>query len=140
LTRLVVDASAMVEYLLGTPLGASIAETMEQPGVDLHAPALCDVEVTSALRALMRARKLGLDRAFEALDDYRDMPLARHGHTSLLSRMLDLRANFSAYDATYVALAEELAAALLTCDAPLTKAVRAHMPTLVLVRASRASS
>ena len=33
------------------------------------------------------------------------LPLTRHGHRSVLGRILELRANFSAYDATYVALA-----------------------------------
>jgi predicted nucleic acid-binding protein len=39
-------------------------------------------------------------------------------------RILDLRPNFSAYDATYVALAERLAAGLLTADERLARAVR----------------
>ena len=43
-----------------------------------------------------------------ALDQYLLMPLTRHGHQALLSRVLGLRSNFSAYDACYVALAERL--------------------------------
>jgi len=38
--------------------------------------------------------------------------------------MFDLRANFSAYDATYVALAEQLGAELLTTDDRLARAAR----------------
>jgi predicted nucleic acid-binding protein len=48
------------------------------------------------------------------------------GHAGLLERMLELRANFTAYDATYVALAEELAGGLLTADDRLARAVRSH--------------
>jgi predicted nucleic acid-binding protein len=45
-----------------------------------------------------------------ALQHYLLLPLTRHGHQALLPRVLELRANFSAYDACYVALAERLRA------------------------------
>lgn len=54
------------------------------------------------------------------------MPLTRHGHTSLLPRVFELRANFSAYDATYVALAESIGAEILTTDDRLAVAVASH--------------
>jgi predicted nucleic acid-binding protein len=63
----------------------------------------------------------------EAVDDYLDLPLARHGHQRLLARALQLRSNFSAYDAMYVALAEQLKADLLTADDGLARAVRSHL-------------
>jgi predicted nucleic acid-binding protein len=66
------------------------------------------------------------ERANLALDQYLLMPLTRHGHQELLARVLELRSNFSAYDACYVALAEALAADLLTADERLLRAVRAH--------------
>jgi len=74
----------------------------------------------------MIRRSLTEGRATEALKDYLDLPLTRHGHASLVRRMLDLRANFSAYDATYVALAEVIDAELLTSDDRLGRAVEAH--------------
>jgi predicted nucleic acid-binding protein len=99
---------------------------LEAPDAELHAPALCDVEVTSALGGLLRAGRLSDRRAGEALDDYLDLPLERHSHTPLIRRMLELRGNFSAHDATYVALAEMLGASLLTSDLPFARAVGAH--------------
>lgn len=39
-------------------------------------------------------------------------------------RMLELRDNFSPYDATYVALAEQLRGELLTSDGRLARSVR----------------
>jgi predicted nucleic acid-binding protein len=65
-------------------------------------------------------------RALEALDDYFCLPIGRHGHQSLLMRVLELRRNFGAYDATYVALAEILRGELVTADGRLAKATRAH--------------
>lgn len=89
-------------------------------------PALCDVEVVAALRRGIAERLFSVARAQEAVDDYLDLPLTRHGHQRLLKRILELRANFSAYDAVYVALAESLQAELLTDDGPLRRAVGAH--------------
>jgi predicted nucleic acid-binding protein len=65
-------------------------------------------------------------RAVAAAQDHLDLPLVRHGHQALIERILDLRANFSAYDATYVSLAERLNASLLTADEGLARATAAH--------------
>jgi predicted nucleic acid-binding protein len=67
-------------------------------------------------------------RAADAIEDYLDLPLFRHGHQALLGRVLELRSNFSAYDATYVALAEQLNGELLTVDDGLARAVRTQLP------------
>jgi predicted nucleic acid-binding protein len=91
----------------------------------VHVPTLCDVETLAGLRRALLARALSLGRAEEALVDYLDLPLTRHGHQALLARMLELRDNFSAYDATYVALAECLGGELLTADDRLARALRA---------------
>ena len=101
-------------------------EILRASDVDLHVPALCDVEVAAGLRRALLRSLLSERRALAVLEDYVDLPLTRHGHQSLLERILELRANFSAYDATYVALAEHLSAELLTGDEKLTHAVRAH--------------
>jgi predicted nucleic acid-binding protein len=61
-----------------------------------------------------------------AAGQYLALPLTRHGHAALLGRILALRDNFSAYDATYVALAERVGGRLLTADDPLARAVRTH--------------
>lgn len=97
------------------------------PDADVHVPALCDVEVVSALRRALLARSMGEQRAHEALADYRALPLTRHGHEPLLERVLALRHNLSAYDATYVALAEGLGAELLTADRGLARAARSYL-------------
>ena len=85
------------------------------------------MEVVAALRRGLLTRRISIGRALEAVEDYLDFPLTRHGHQALLGRALQLRSNFSAYDATYVALAEQLKAELLTADAGLARAVRSHL-------------
>lgn len=99
---------------------------------DLHVPALCDAEVAAGLRRALARGALEPERARLALADHLDLPLTRHGHVALLPRILELRASFSAYDATYVALAERLDAALLTGDGGLRRAVRARTRLSVL--------
>ena len=126
MTPVVVDASIVVEYLLRTPRGRPLEALLREGDADLHVPALCDVEVTSVVRRAVRERRLGGQRAEDALEDYLDLPLARHGHTYLLSRILGLGGNLSAYDATYVALAEWLGARLLTSDERMARAAREH--------------
>lgn len=105
---------------------------MEADEHDLHAPSLCDVELTAVLSRGLLTRRLGGARARDALADYLDLPLVRHGHRSLLARILELRDNFSAYDAAYVALAEDLGAELLTADRSLARAARRHTGVAVL--------
>ena len=126
MTPMVVDASALVEFLLGTERGRRLEVVLTAGEVDLHVPALADVEVLSALRGLILRGTLSTERAEEALDDYQDLPLVRHGHLALLPRVFQVRSTFSAYDATYVALAEALRAPLCTGDDRLASAVRAR--------------
>ncbi len=123
---IVVDASALVEYLLQTPDGVRVREIVRQPAADLHVPALCDIEISSALRRGLLTGRLEPLRAQAALEDYLEFPVTRHGHRHLLFRILALRNNVSAYDATYIALAERLGASLLTADGSLGRAARLH--------------
>ncbi len=116
------DASALVEYLLRTERGQEVESALSSQETDLHVPALCDVEVTAALRRGILRGALAEPRAEQALTAYLDLPLNRHGHQTLLPRILGLRANFTSYDATYVALAEKLEAPLLTTDRRLARA------------------
>lgn len=112
--------------MLGTARGGSLERTILEEGAEIHVPFLCDVEVASAFRRLLRAGVAGPERVHRAVEDYLDLSLTRHGHALLLPRILELRENFSAYDAAYVALAEVLGAPFMTGDERLGRAVRAH--------------
>lgn len=119
---IVVDASALLEFLLQTPLGTRVEARLLREGDDFHAPHLVDVEVAQALRRLVRSGEVSPDRATEAIADLLDFDLHRHAHLDLLARAWKLRENVTAYDAIYVALAEALDAPIVTCDAPLATA------------------
>lgn len=131
---IVLDASALVELLLHTSAGRTIATRIADPAVGLHVPHLADVEVVQALRRYMRDGELDATAAAVALDDLRALDLQRHSHEPLLDRVWALRENLSAYDAVYVALAEALDSVLLTCDGRLARAP-GTAPRVELVRA-----
>ncbi|MGH9464307.1 MAG: type II toxin-antitoxin system VapC family toxin [Thermoanaerobaculia bacterium] len=128
---IVVDASAVVEMLLASTSGEEIAEELLASERGLHAPHLLDAEVTSALRKGWLRGVLTEERARQALEDLPDLPIERHGHVLLLERAWNLRAVLTVYDALYVALAETLAAPLLTCDARIAKATGLDIEVLV---------
>lgn len=130
--RIVVDASAIGEYLLRTPAGAPIRELFRSAEIELHVPELTDIEVASGLRSALRRGQLRKEGLEQALADYFDLPLIRHRHRSLVRRVLELREDFSPYDATYVALAEHLETSFLTADLALARAVRRHLKLPVL--------
>jgi predicted nucleic acid-binding protein len=119
---IVLDASALVELLLNTPTGQKIATRIGDPALGIHIPHLADVEVAQALRRYAQKGELEADEAAEALADLRALDLQRHAHEPMLDRVWELRENLTAYDATYIALAEVLDTILLTCDGPLARA------------------
>ena len=119
---IVVDASALLEFLLQTPLGTRVETRLFRDGDEFHSPHLVDVEVTQGLRRLVRSGEVSPERAAEAIADLTDLDLHRHAHTDLLTRAWKLRENVTAYDAMYVALAEALDAPIVTCDIRLAKA------------------
>jgi predicted nucleic acid-binding protein len=119
---IVLDASALVELLLGTQAGRSIGVRIADPEVALHVPHLADVEVTQALRRYVREGEIDSASAVSALEELRSLDLERHAHEPLLDRVWGLRENLTAYDAVYVVLAEVLGATLVTCDGRLARA------------------
>jgi predicted nucleic acid-binding protein len=119
---IVVDASAVIELLLRSPLGERVEARLFTQPVALHGPHLVDVEVLQVLRRFESRGELQPARAATALSLLQVLPMRRHPHAPLLSRIWALRENLTAYDATYVALAEALGAVLVTCDARLSRA------------------
>lgn len=91
-------------------------------GQVLAAPEVIDLEVPSVLRRLLRSGHLPARRAKQALVDLVDLPLHRAPHRALLARCWSLRDNVTIYDASYVALAEEMNVVLVTADARLSRA------------------
>ena len=114
---IVVDASAAVAGLLSAgPARRALADE------HLHAPHLIDSEVANTLRRASAAGRLDADAAWAALDTWRRLGMTRYPAYSILDRIWHHRDNLSAYDATYVALAELLGCSLVTADGRLGRA------------------
>ena len=118
----VVDASAVVELLLRSSLGERVRRRILNADEELHAPYLIDIEVLHVLRRYNRIHEMSDRRAEEAISDYLALLIERHSHEVVLARVWELRSNLTAYDATYVALAELIGTPLVTVDRRLAKA------------------
>ena len=129
---IVVDASAVIEVLLNTPAGVRAADRLFADGETLHAPHLLDLEVAQVLRRYALSAELDSARGAQALEDLAALPLSRYPHDVLLPRIWELRHTATAYDAAYLALAEALAAPLVTRDAALA-ASRGHAARIELL-------
>jgi predicted nucleic acid-binding protein len=117
----VIDASVLVPALTGR--GEHYRRAIEaMSGTELAAPELVDLEVVSALRRMVRSAVMSDPQALAVLNELAVIPLARASHLPFATRVWELRNNLSAYDASYVALAEALDASLLTADARLASA------------------
>lgn len=118
---LVVDASALVEALLGSAVGRRVRERMR--GCRLHAPAHLDAEVLSALGRLHRAGDLDGGEASAMLTELAAAPIHRHPLADLLAGAWERRDNQRLVDGLYAELAIALdEATLLTTDARLARA------------------
>lgn len=115
---LVVDTSAVVEVLVAVTPPPGLLDRLIGDG-DLHAPHLVDVEFLSALRRFAMTGAVSNERAADFRGAFSALRLTRHSHSPLTERVWDLRNGLSAYDATFVALAELLDVPLITCDSRL---------------------
>jgi len=81
----------------------------------------------SAIRTLVAGQRIDPHRSGQFLAELADLPAERYSHTPLIGRIWELRHNFTAYDATYIALAEATESVLYTCDEKLRRGHRARV-------------
>lgn len=118
---LVVDASCLVDALVGDPVGEAVrARLAADP--DQAAPHVIDVEVLGVIRREHLRGRLDRTLATQAVEDLQSWPGERFPHRHLLGRAWELRNTVRGWDAMYVALAEALGAVLLTGDRRLAAA------------------
>ncbi len=124
---IVLDASVVVELLTNGPLADSLGRDLAGRAGSFIVPHLLDVEVVSALRGLIAGRRIDSHRSQQVLAGLAALPAKRYAHTPLVGRIWELRHNFTAYDAVYIALAEATNSVLYTCDAKLCQGHRAQV-------------
>jgi predicted nucleic acid-binding protein len=123
---IVMDASALVEALLGMPAAEEVEEWLFDTEQTVHVPHLLDIEVTQVVRKYTARGDIAAATGRAAVADLANLRLYWHSHELLLPRVWELRANLTAYDAVYVALAEALDAPLVTRDRRIAAAPGHH--------------
>lgn len=113
------DASAAVELILATPQGAAVAQRLR--GENVHAPAHFDVEVIGAIRRAAMRQLISDHEGLVAVADFQSLPIRRWPTKPFVHRAYQLRNTHTVADGVYVALAEGLAAPLITCDGRLAQ-------------------
>ncbi|HXM40447.1 MAG TPA: type II toxin-antitoxin system VapC family toxin [Bryobacteraceae bacterium] len=121
-----IDASALLEVLLATDIGERVGARVYREEETLHAPHLLDLEIVHVLRRLCLRGELQPNRAAQALADLSGLRLVRHPHHPYVPRIWQLRHSLTAYDASYVVLAEALDAPLITRDRRIASAHGHH--------------
>ena len=121
----VVDASAMIDVLVGSDRSGSLLAALDD---DVFAPDLLVAEVFSALRRMASSHTL--TNPDQLALQLRNAPVEYLHTWPYAERMWGWRHNLSPYDASYVALAEDLGAILVTTDLRLAKAAKGIVPVI----------
>lgn len=119
---IVLDTSAAIELLLSLPLSRKVQDLLDEHDWVVAAPELLQIEVLQVLRRRVTSGVTSIDDAEYALNILRDINVRYFNHEVLIDRVWELRSNLTAYDASYVALAELLDGNLVTSDARLAHA------------------
>lgn len=121
----VLDTSAVVDFLLGVGVAERVEEMMATEG-EAAAPDLLVFEVLAVLRRHALSGALSEERAAGAVSDLGDLSIALFPSLALRERAWELRANLTAADALFVALAERVGEPLATKDAGIHAGVSAR--------------
>lgn len=118
--KLIVDASAIVDYLVDSPLAHRVAQRIQDS--EISVPAHFDAEVLSALGRLHRGGDLSETEVDERVALTAEAPFQRHLLTPLLEGAWALHHNVRLVDALYIELANQLDATIITTDSGLASA------------------
>ena len=109
------------------PLVSALVERWSAAHDAMHAPSLLPYEFANGLTRLIVAGQLPMERVGAAWRILTSMPInyhPLHNHGETVVRIARRLQRASAYDAAYIALAQELGAELWTFDGPLARNAR----------------
>lgn len=117
----VVDASLLVSALTSSGQEAQWCRSaLDQSGI--AAPEMALAETTNLFRRMESSGGITRLESTSAYSDLLDLGIELYPFRPFAGRVWELRANLTAYDAWYVAVAEELDWPLLTLDRRLSRA------------------
>lgn len=119
---IVIDASVLANVLGDDGDDGRRARSEFRAAGEVAAPDLVDVETVAVLRKRWMAGMVTDGRFASAVEDLWQLDFDRYPTLRFMRRAYELRANVTAYDSAYVALAEELGCELLTADRRLASA------------------
>jgi predicted nucleic acid-binding protein len=119
---IVIDASVLANVVGDDGSDGRRARQEFRSAGDVVAPDLVDVETVAVLRKRWIAGTVSDRRFAAAVEDLGQLDLDRYPTLPFMRRAYELRANVTAYDSAYVALAEALGCELLTGDGRLANA------------------
>jgi predicted nucleic acid-binding protein len=123
---IVADASVLTDALAFSDQRGASARTALSRDSSWQAPEHWKAEVFSAVRGLAAGGHLSPDHAEWVVRQIPGLAIASISLDGLLGAMWHLRANFSGYDAAYVALARLHDLTLVTADGRLARAATEH--------------
>ena len=131
--RYVVDASVAVKWLIPEEYSECAMKLLDgwlDEGLELNAPELLRLEVTSALTKYVERRVIDAEKAQEGFEIFREIMLSYvEVDLPLIEEALEasIASGLSIYDAVYVTLAKRLEATLITADRRLVDEVKAEI-------------
>lgn len=130
---IVIDASILANVVGDDHTDGERARAELRSAGGVAAPDLVDVETVAVLVTRWMAKTISVRRFSSAIEDLEAVPIDRYPSLRLMRRAYELRDNVTAYDATYVALAEILGCELLTADRRLATAAGTRCAMRLLV-------
>ncbi|MBD2164258.1 type II toxin-antitoxin system VapC family toxin [Calothrix membranacea FACHB-236] len=128
--RCVVDTSVCIKYFIADPLTAKVNQLfshLANPQAEIYVPDLFYIECANVFWKYVRARMYTAAEIQADLATLKAFPLRVVSTADLMANAVNIALNYgiSAYDASYVALSQQVDATLLTLDNKLVKALSA---------------
>ena len=134
MTRVVVDASVLLKAYFRDEHGHDAAQELvkfyARGDYNFIAPSLITYELMNACSIAHRKGRINLDLAKEILEEMLSLEIKKEDVEPLRERILDISSQYnrSAYDASYIALAEAEKCNFITADEKLYRTVSKHFP------------
>ncbi len=128
--RCVVDASVNIKQFIPDPLSTKVVELfahLAYPQTEFYVPDLFYIESANIIWKYVRAGRYDAALALGNLAALKAFPLRVVSTADLMEEAVNIALAYgiSAYDASYVALSQQVGATLLTLDEKLVRAVAA---------------